>query len=223
MKKMRRCDYFGNEWVGMFIKTNDTHTVLPVDSLEKLVEKTEYLETEPVKIAVGESNLLGVYVAMNNNGVVLPNVSSKQEADKFKKLGLNVYKSKSRHNAHGNNIAVNDRGGIINADVSKTEKKKMEDVLGVELVPMKIGEYSTVGSSCIATNNGFLVHYRATNDNIKELKDIFKTGGDRGTVNTGVGFVSYGVVANTKGFIAGSKTSAFEMGRVMEALELIGE
>ena len=221
MKKMRRCDYFGNQWIGMFIRSNDELTLFPLDALKKLEEKSKFLKTEPVKLTIGESNLLGVYIAMNNNGAVLPNVATKDEVNKIKKLGLNVYKSKSRHNAHGNNIAANDKGGIINEDVANAERKKMEDVLGVELVPSRVGEYVTVGSACIATNNGFLVHYKATDSNIKSLKKIFKVDGDRGTVNTGVGFVSYGVVANSKGYIAGEKTTAFEMGRVMEALGFI--
>ena len=218
---MRKCDYFGNEWIGMFVKTNDEITLFPVDVLKKFEEKAEFLKTKPVKISVGESNLLGVYTAMNNSGIVLPNVAIKEEVSKIKKLGLNVYKSKSSHNAHGNNIAVNDKGGIINEGVSASERKKMEDALGVELVPMRIGEYVTVGSACIATNRGFLVHYKATDANIKSLKKIFKVSGDRGTVNTGVGFVSYGVVANGKGYIAGSRTTAFEMGRVVDALGFI--
>ena len=221
MKKMRRCDYFGNQWIGMFIRSNDELTLFPLDALEKIEENTKFLKTEPVKLTIGESNLLGVYIAMNNKGAVLPNVATKDEVNKIKKLGLNVYKSKSRHNAHGNNMAVNDKGGIINEDVAAAERKKMEDVLGVELVPSCIGEFVTVGSACIATNKGFLVHYKATDDNIKSLKKIFKVDGDRGTVNTGVGFVSYGVVANSKGYIAGEKTTAFEMGRVMEALGFI--
>ncbi len=221
MKKMRRCNYFGNQWIGMFLKTNDNFTLFPLDSLEKIEEKTKFLETEPVKISVGESNLLGVYIAMNNNGVILPNVATKEEVNKFKKLGMNVYKSKSRHNAHGNNIAANDKGGIANENISKSEIKKMEDVLGVELVSTRISEYFTVGSACIATNRGFLVHYKATDDDIKRIKKILKVDGDRGTVNTGVGFVSYGVIANSKGYLAGEKTTAFEMGRVMEALGFI--
>ncbi len=205
----------------MFIKTNNEFTLLPVDSLKKLEVRAELLGTETVKISVGESNLLGVYVAMNNYGAILPNITTDEEVGRFKKLGINVYKSNSRHNAHGNNIAVNDKAGMINPNVSVAEKRKMEDALGVELVPMRIAGYSTVGSSCIATNKGFLVHYKSDEDELKKIRKILKVDGERGTVNTGVGFVSYGAVANSKGFIAGETTTAFELGRVMEALGLV--
>ena len=218
---MKRCSYFGNPWIGMFIKTNDEFTLVPSDSLKKLEEKTKLLETKTERIDIGESNLVGVYMAMNNNGAVLPNVTTKKELDRFKKLGINIYKSGDRHNAHGNNIAVNDKGGIINEYVSKSERKRIEDTLGVELVPMSIAGYSTVGSACLATNNGFLAHYRASDDEMKQLRELLRVDGNRGTVNTGVGFVSYGAVANIKDYMAGENTTAFELGRIAEALGFI--
>ena len=218
---MKRCDYFGNPWIGMFVKTNDSYTLIPKDSPDKLENNLEPLKTKVLKIGVGESNLLGIYVAMNNNGIILPNIATKEEVKSIKKLGMNVYHSGSKYNANGNNIAVNDKGGIINPNVSQSERKKMEDALGVELVPMRIGTYSTVGSSCIATNKGFLANYKAGEDEMKEISSALKVDGLKGTVNTGVGFVSFGVVVNSNGYVAGMNTTAFEMGRVVEALGFI--
>lgn len=219
---MERCTYFGNPWIGMFIKANDEVAMLPVDSTKKLDDKVlESLKTRIVKVSIGDSNLLGIYLAMNSNGVVLPNVVREEEAATMRRSGLNVYVSPEKHNAHGNNIAVNDKGGIINPHVGSDEMKKMEDVLGVELVPMAIAEHTTVGSACLATNTGFLAHYRTTEDEMKRLKDALRVDGSRGTVNMGTGFVSYGVVVNKNGYIAGENTSAFELGRLEEALGLI--
>jgi translation initiation factor 6 len=206
----------------MFIKTNDSVTVLPVDSMKKLEEAAEAnLKTKVIRVSAGDSNLLGIYVAMNSNGVILPNIMREQEVAEFRKAGLNAYVSQEKHNAHGNNIAVNDRGGIINPNVDRAEARKMEDVFGVELVPMTFAGYSTVGSACIATNTGFLAHYGAREDDMKMLKDALKVDGGRGTVNTGTGFVAYGVVVNRNGYIAGDGTTAFELGRLEEALGLI--
>lgn len=219
---MERCSYFGNPWIGMFIKTNDGITMLPVDSMKKLEDKArESLKTDIVKTSIGDSNLLGIYIAMNSNGIILPNVVREEEAAAMRKSGLNIHISKERHNAHGNNIAVNDKGGVINPYVDGAERKKMEDVLGVELVPSGIAGYTTVGSICIATNTGFLAHYRTSEDELRLLKDALKVEGSKGTVNMGTGFVSYGVVVNKNGYIAGENTSAFELGRLEEALGLI--
>ncbi len=219
---MKKTTYFGNPWIGMFIKTNDEVTILPLDSVRKLEDAVkESLGTEIIKSSIADSNLIGIYAAMNSNGVILPNVTGEKELEAMKKNGLNVYVSKARNNANGNNIAVNDKGGIVNPHVNKREVKAMEDALGVELVPMKVAGYATVGSLCIATNSGFLSHFKTSDGELGRLKDALKVDGNKGTVNTGTGFVAYGVVVNSKGYIAGESTTAFELGRVEEALGLI--
>jgi len=218
----RQFTYYGNSWVGMFIKGNDSFTFIPVDALDIVKKTTEhYLKTTVVKISVAESNLLGLYMAMNSNGVILPNVATESEVELFRSLGLNVYVSKEKHNAHGNNIAVNNKGGIINPAVSKSERKKMSDALGVELLPAKIASYCTVGSSCLVNDRGFLLHYGASDAELKFLEEIFRVKGERGTMNTGSGFVSYGAVANKNGYIAGELSTAFELGQLVKAMDFV--
>ncbi len=219
---MRKTSYFGNPWIGMFVKGNDRVSLVPLDSMDKFVNAVkESLGTETIKVGMSDSNLLGVYVAMNSTGVILPNIVKDEEAELVRKAGLNVYVSKDIHNANGNNIAVNDKGGIINPNVSNEEARKMADTLGVELVPMSIAGYSTVGSACIATNGGFLAHYRSSEAELAALRDALKVPGSKGTVNTGTGFVSYGAIVNSSGYIVGEDTTAFEVGRLEEALGLI--
>ena len=219
---MRQVSYFGNPWLGMFISTNDTHTLVPIDSMKRVEDAViEGLRTEIIKVAAGDSNLLGVYIVMNSNGIVLPNIMRDAEVDIIKSTKLNVLLSDEKNNAHGNNIAVNNKGGIINPNISHEERKRMEDTLGVELVPMTVAGYSTLGSLCLATDSGFLTHYKASDDEMADIKSILKVPGNKGTVNTGTGFVSFGAKANRNGYIVGEATTAFEMGRIEEALGLI--
>lgn len=217
-----RAAYFGIPWLGMFIKTNDSVSLLPIDSMKKLEDMVaERLGTQIIRASVADSNLLGIYAAINSNGIVLPNVVRDEEVALIKKSGINVYVSEEKNNANGNNIAVNDKGGIINPHIEPAQAKKMGDALGVELVPATVAGYSTVGSACIATNSGFLAHYRANDDDLAKLKDALKVDGSKGTVNTGTGFVSYGAIVNKNGYVVGEKTTAFEIGRLEEALGLI--
>jgi translation initiation factor 6 len=219
---MMKTSYFGNPWIGMFIKTNDRTTLVPIDSMEKFdVAVRESLKTETIKIGISDSNLIGVYVAMNSSGIILPNIVAEREVELIRKSGLNVHVSAERHNAHGNNIAVNDKGGIINHNVERHEAQKMEDVLGVELVPMSVAGFSTVGSAVLATNEGFLAHFKAAEEEMAALSQALKVSGRKGTVNTGTGFVGYGAVVNRNGYIVGEDTTPFEIGRLEEALGLI--
>jgi translation initiation factor 6 len=159
---------------------------------------------------------------MNSRGVVLPWFDGKCAEMLEKEGGLEVYRSREKFNAHRNNIAVNDRGGIISEEVGAKERKRMEECLGVELVPMRIAEYSAVGALCVATNRGFLVHYAASEEEVEGMEGVFGVEGLRGTANTGTGFVSVCMLANDNGYVVGEKTTAYEMGRVEEALGLIG-
>ncbi|MFN7991080.1 MAG: translation initiation factor IF-6 [Candidatus Micrarchaeia archaeon] len=219
---MRKTSYFGNPWIGMFVRTNDRTSVLPVDSMKKFEDAVaETLKTEIIKVGMGDSNLLGVYIAMNSSGCVLPNVARDAEVSELRKAGLNVYVSRDKHNANGNNIAANDKGGIINPNVDPSEAKAIGDALGVELVPMSIAGFTTVGSACIAANTGFLAHFKASSEEMDLLRDALKVPGNKGTVNTGTGFVSYGAAVNRNGYLVGEDTTAFEVGRLEEALGLI--
>ncbi|MBI2079940.1 translation initiation factor IF-6 [Candidatus Micrarchaeota archaeon] len=219
---MRSITYYGNSWIGMFIKANDSLAFAPVDLLDKSRDVVKsILGINIVNICIGDSNLLGLYLTMNSNGLIVPNISTQEEVGKLQKLGLNVYKTEEKNNANGNNLCINDRGGVINEHVSPIERKKMEDTLGIELVPMTIANYFTVGSCCLATNKGFMSHYKTTEEEMKLLESIFKVKGNKGTVNTGVGFVGIGLIANTKGYVTGEQTTPFEMGRVEESLGFI--
>lgn len=219
----KRAAYFGNSFLGIFAATNNSHTLFPDEAPASFVGKVcGALGTKDVRCSIGESNLNGIYAAMNSKGIILPYFDKKVAEKIRKETGLEVYASRERMNAHGNNICVNDRGGIINEHVHPSERKNMEDCLGVELVPMHIGAFTTVGSMCIANNKGFLVHYVAKEEELKELEGIFKVSGMKGTANTGTGFVGVCILANDKGYVVGQATTAFEMGRVEEALGFLG-
>ncbi|MBI5223609.1 translation initiation factor IF-6 [Candidatus Micrarchaeota archaeon] len=220
---MDKITYFGNPWVGMFARSNDQVTLVPVDSNPKFSDPiAANLKTKLIPTFIGDSNLIGLYCVMNSNGIVLPNIIKESELAKIKsETGLNVHVSSEKYNALGNNLAVNDKGGIANPYMERSEISKISDVLGIEIVPMSIGTYSTVGSCCLVTNTGFLSHFRTSPVELEQLKSIFKVFGNKGTVNMGVGFIPYGIIINANGYVAGENTSAFELGRVEEALDLI--
>ena len=219
---MNATSYFGNSWLGLFLKTNEKTTLVPVDTAPKLIEKIEaHLKTDVVKTSMGESNLVGLYCAMNSNGIILPNIATEKEVTNARKTGLNVYQSKEKHNAHGNNILVNDKGGMSHPDVSPIERKKIEETLGVELQSGRIAQYATVGSAVLCNNNGWLAHYNTTTEEERQLEEALKVKGAKGSLNMGVGFVGLAAVANRNGYLAGEASSAFERGRLEEALGLI--
>ena len=214
-----KCSYFGNPWLGMVVASNDALSIIPEDSMEKVETHVRgHLKTEVVRMNVGECNLVGLYIAMSNSGVVLPNIATRKEVEQFRKLGLNVHHSREKQNAHGNNLVLNSKGGMANPNISRSERAKMEDVLGVELVPKRISGYVTLGSIILASDKGFLAHFATSDEDLEAISDALKVQGQKGSINMGVGFVGLGAVCNKSGYIAGEQTSAFEMGRIESAL-----
>lgn len=216
---MLKTAYYGNPFLSLFFRANNSLALAPLDAQEKNIMAIKgALGVEVISLTIAGSNLVGIYTAMNNNGIVLPNIAEEREIAVLRKTGLNVLVSPELNNAHGNNICVNDKGGIINPRVDSAEKKKMEDALGVELVPLSIARYTTVGSACLASNKGFLAHYSATEQEIEAVASALGVQGDKGTLNTGIGFVGMGVIGNDKGFVAGEASTGFELGKVESAL-----
>lgn len=214
--------YYGNTLIGLFFRANDSVVLIPKDTLKsisELLEKT--LEVNVIKVSIGLSNLNGAYVAMNNNGVILPQIVKEDEIRELKKAGLNVYISKDKNNAFGNNLCINDKGGIANPHISNSELKKIEDFLGIEIVKMKINNYSAVGAVCATTNKGFLVHYSTSDEELKKIERILKVKGVKGSINMGLGFVGSAIVANSKGFAVGEESSGYEIGIAESALGYI--
>lgn len=213
---------YGNPFIGIFCKTNDSLTLLPKNISAKFNSACEkILKTEIAYVSIADSDLLGIFTAMNSNGIILPQFTYGDEKMKIKKTGLNVSTIEGRYSAVGNNILVNDKACIINPDIDNEDKKRIEDCFDVEVVRRKIGGYSTVGSTCVVTNNGFLAKNDVKDDEIAFLEEFFKVKGGTGTANMGVSFVGLCIVANVSGFIAGELTSGFELQRIMEALSFI--
>lgn len=220
MEHLKRAAYYGNPYIGLFFRTNGKSTLFPFDTPEKIVHAAcASLGTKPVMANIGGANLNGLYAAMNANGMIVPKTVTGEEKKRLEKeLGISVHVSGEKLNAHGNNIALNDMGGIINPHVGEKERKAMEECLGIELIPMEIAGYTAVGALCVANNKGFLAHYGANERELLEIGEALKVKGMPGSVNLGNGFVRVGMLATDNGYFAGDKTSAFELGRVEDAL-----
>ncbi|PIZ26153.1 MAG: translation initiation factor IF-6, partial [Chloroflexi bacterium CG_4_10_14_0_8_um_filter_57_5] len=74
----------------------------------------------------------------------------------------------------------------------------------------------TVGSACVLTNKGFLLHNSAGPE-LEEFEELLGLKGGIGTANMGVPFVGICLLANSNGYVTGADTGGFEMHRIGEA------
>jgi translation initiation factor 6 len=124
----------------------------------------------------------------------------------------------ARINAAGNVILANDHAAMVHPGLSAKACEAVADALGVEVLKGTIGGLKTVGMTAVVTNKGLLVHPRASDAEIEVLENLFKLPVDVGTVNFGSPLVGSGLLANSKGYMAGDDSTGPELGRVEDAL-----
>ncbi len=209
---------FGNPHLGLFARASEKLVAADISASPKLLLALSGLAVPVMKTTLGGSGLIGIYLAFNSRGAVVPPFCSREEADALKSGGLNVCRISSEFSAAGNNLAVNDYGCVANPEMKRKEILKISECLGVEVVQRHVAGYLTAGSCVLATNRGFAAHNRCTEEELKELGAILKVPGGNCTVNAGVAFPPLGCVANSAGAVFGEGCTGFELGRVASAL-----
>lgn len=217
-----KCRIRGSDYTGVFCTATDKLVFAPRNLTKKehdILSAT--LHSEILEVGLADSNLVGILMKANSNGVVLSNLVSEEEAAALRGRldGMNVGILKSGMNAIGSNILANDKIAIVNEEYSGHEMGQIGDILGVEVVKSIIGGFRTVGANNILTNSGLVINNRATDLEQKEWEGMtgFKT--IRTTANTGGLAVGLSVVVNSKGVVAGESTTGFELNRIMQGLE----
>ncbi|MBI5224235.1 translation initiation factor IF-6 [Candidatus Micrarchaeota archaeon] len=218
MSQIKKLSFYKNPFIGLFIKSSEKLTLIPKNIHEKNIPQIEdALQAKVIPMFICQSPTLGIFCALNSNGIVVSALAEKHELKPLKDEGLNICYLDERFSP-GNNILTNDNAALVNPSIPKVEIKRIADCLGVEVSNHPIANLQTVGSTNIATNSGLLANNDISDVELKMLERIFKVRGLKGTVNLGSLANSYGVVANTKGAIVGEATSGSEMQRIYESL-----
>ncbi|MFH1285346.1 MAG: translation initiation factor IF-6 [Candidatus Micrarchaeota archaeon] len=216
---VRKISEYGNSFIGLYGATNDKVTLVSRGASEALVNAcSAVLGTDVVKFGIGASGLIGIFAAMNSNGIVLPGLVSARELGELDKLGVKYAVIRGRLTALGNNVVANSNGALVNPRMSRQSIEKIGACLGVDVYQSAVAGHETVGAVCVATDKGFLVHNDASEEDVSFLEKVFGVQGNIGTINMGVPFVKLGMIANSKGYLIGEATSGFEAARVDEAL-----
>jgi len=215
-----KLNIFGNPNIGVYLLATDRYVIAPEGLTREEEEVIEAVLRPKVflKTTIMGTRLIGVLLAGNSRGLLLPS-GAEEEAGFFEReLGVAVGVLPSRHNAVGNIVVANDRGGLAHPGLEDEAVRVASEVLGVEVYRRDIAGVTTVGSAIVVTNRGGLVHPDAGEEEIEELRRIFGVPVEPGTVNFGVELVRTGLVANSYGALVGEDTSGPEIARIQTAL-----
>ena len=216
---IRILNIYDNPVIGVFATCTEDVALVPIGTGSKICDSlAEFLDVRVIPVLIGGSTVIGSLVCGNSNGFLIPNIA---DPDDLKEVGLPVNTLPGKLSAVGNIVLANDSAALVHSEMSNQAMKVISDTLGVDVHRGTIAGLNTVGMAGTATNKGLLVHPRVTTAEIKDLEDIFGLPVDIGTSNFGSQHVGSGVLANSKGYVAGSKTTGHELGRIEDALGLI--
>ena len=206
-------DVYSGPNIGLYTAVDDKRIFLPNGfAKSKAKNLSEYLNVECVYTSMANTRLLGVMMVGNNQGLLLPSNASPHEYEHIKKsTGLNVDVLDSKYNALGNLICANDKGAIVSPMIPKQKMKKIEDVLGVEVIQKKIAGYHQVGVMVVATMHGGIIHPETDDSDIKIISDVLGVNLEPATINGGIPYVHSGILANNHTLVVGNRTTGPEI------------
>ncbi len=219
MVHVAKISYNGDINIGLFATATDRFVLTPPD----YPRVDEVLHVPQIFCSVADTPLIGLFVAANSNGLLLPKIVDEKERETIKKalrdagIDINIATLRSKHTVLGNLVVCNDKGAVISENL-KSSKKKIEDVLGVEVSISRIARSKLPGSYTVATNKGFLLSNLGSEEDYEVLEKTLRVEGDLGSVNFGSCFVRSGIVANSYGYVVGEQTTGVEIARIDEAL-----
>lgn len=225
INKLHRIGFYGNSYIGLFVKANTKLTIMPINRPQKFSRINEILNTVGIEFTVFGSPLCGLYSIMNDNGILLSKVVQEEEFQMLKRkikennIDINVEIWDTEFTAISNNIVANNKKCIINPKISdKKAIEQIRNVLNVEVESIQLKRFNTVGSVITANDNGFVAHPSLTDKELDMVEDYLGIPGGISTANGGVPFVSLCIIANNNAVVFGENTTAFEQQKIIDAL-----
>tara|TARA_Y100000590_G_scaffold467922_1_gene648600 strand:- start:4949 stop:5614 length:666 start_codon:yes stop_codon:yes gene_type:complete len=212
-------DIYRNPNIGVFFQANDNFLISPPGIASTKISKIiKHLKVENISTTIGGSRLLGALTIMNSNGIIVSKLIEGFEEEALKKeTGLPIQKLDSRFTSAGNLIAANDYGAIVSSLIGEEEAKNISKILKVPVKRMNIASMYLMGAMIKTTNTGAVAHPIINENNLKIIRDVLQVDIKNATVNSGVPYVSSGIISNSENILVGNQTSGPELVMVSSA------
>ncbi|MGQ9543711.1 MAG: translation initiation factor IF-6 [Candidatus Bathyarchaeia archaeon] len=214
-------DIFGSPNIGVYCFACEGLAAVPTSTPKgKKRRIAECLKVDVCEVNIAGSNLLGIMLAGNSNGLALPHTVMDHELETLKETSINIKTLKERKTALGNLILTNDYGAIVDPTFTDQTVKTLQEILQVEVVRGTIAGLPYVGSLGVATNKGVITHPMITSEEQKVISEVLKVKVEPCTVNGGVPYVKSGLLATSHGAVAGPLTQGKELMVISQTMNL---
>jgi len=208
----------GDQNIGVFARAFEDIAFVPTSAPDEFTELIrDALDVDPIKINIHQSPIIGSLLSGNSHGLVVTGLIQDSELDILCDY-RDVLLLDGGMNAAGNIVLANDICAAVHPEMDKEAIEEISEFLQVPVIPLTLGSVKTVGMAGVATNIGIVVSPRATPYEISALEKASDLPVGKGSINMGVSMVGTGLIANSKGYVAGSATSGYELGRIEDIL-----
>ena len=212
-----RCSYENSTDVGVFCKLTSTYCLVALGGSQNFYSVFEGELSDHIPVihtSIAGTHVIGRLCVGNKNGLLLPSTTTDQELQHLRNAlpdHIKVQRIEERLSALGNCIVCNDHVALVHPDIDQDTEDIIADVLGVEVFRQSIAKNVLVGSYCVLSNRGALVHPKTSIEEQKELSGLLQVPVTAGTVNRGSDVVGAGLVCNDWAAFCGQDTTSTEL------------
>jgi len=221
-----RIQFENSSEVGVFSKLTNAYCLVAIGGSENFYStfEAELADVIPVvKTSITGTRIIGRLCAGNKNGLLLPNMTTDQELQHLRNSlpdEVVVQRVEERLSALGNCVVCNDHVALIHTDLDRETEELIANVLGVEVFRQTIAGNILVGSYCMFSNRGGLVHPHTSIEDLDELSTLLQVPLVAGTVNRGSEIIGAGMIVNDWTAFCGLDTTATELSVIESVFKL---
>ncbi|XP_068892854.1 eukaryotic translation initiation factor 6 [Tenebrio molitor] len=223
-----RVQFENNNEIGVFAKLTNAYCLVAIGGSENFYSTFEgdFADAIPVVHAsLAGCRIIGRMCVGNKNGLLVPNTTFDTELQHIRNTlpdSVKVQRVEERLSALGNVIACNDYVALVHPDLDRETEEIIADTLKVEVFRQTVASNVLVGSYCVLSNQGGLVHPNTSVVDLEELSSLLQVPLVAGTVNRGSEVVGAGLVVNDWTAFAGMDTTSTELSVIESVFKLSG-
>lgn len=224
-----RIQFENSSDIGVFSKLTNSYCLVAINGSTNFYSafESELGDVVPiVHTSIGGTRIVGRLTAGNRHGLLVPSTTTDQELQHLRNSlpdAVAIQRVEERLSALGNVIACNDYVALVHPDIDRETEEIIADVLKVEVFRQTIADNVLVGSYCVITNQGGIVHPKTSVQDQDELSSLLQIPLVAGTVNRGSDVLGAGLVVNDWCAFTGLETTATEISVIEAAFKLQGQ
>jgi len=224
-----RTQFENSSDIGVFAKLTNSFCLTSIGGSTNFYStfESELGDTIPiVQTSIAGTRIIGRLTAGNRHGLLVPFTTTDQELQHLRNSlpdTIAIQRVDERLSALGNVIATNDYVALVHPEIDRETEEIIADVLKVEVFRHQIADNLLVGSYCVVTNQGGMVHPATTMQQQDELSSLLQVPLVAGTVNRGSDVLGAGLVVNDWCAFTGFDTTATEISVIEATFKLQGQ